>query len=672
MSSGQSPRRLDRLAAWSATGRGSRSATLALAALLGLVAAVFAAAAVLALPVPHGVPLSCLGALAVVLAAWGGGGTLLGRWRALDRELGGWERHAAATLLGLGMLAGVTFVLGLLGQITRVAAAATLLTGSALAARLALAGPLRARAPWRGRGAFAGAAALGTVPVLATSFLACLPPPTWFDSLEYHLAIPASYVLEGRLVEMPDNFFSHLPHAGELVDTLLLALSRDLRPAPLHFLVGVIAVILVARLARRHLHPAAGPLAAAIFLTYREASLSLYAEGVDLYLTAAAVLAIDLFLAARDRASLLPAAGLFAGLRLRLQGARRRGGGSAGARRRAAPSPVSPDDRHRRWLLTPILLALPVVPWAVVNLVRHGDPAYPFLGAFGTAPGDAAWLAWISDYTRSMAIDGGNPLRFPAAFAGLFFSPSAWNPLPLVALALPWLPGRRPVRWAAALVAALLAVGWAAIGPVPRYGLPLVAVLSALGAAAVCALAGRLRLRRARIALGAVVGIVLVASAAGSAVDLVHARDFVPYLVGSEGAEEYLLRVGSVSPAAVFRTANQVLPADARVLSLDEPRMYGLWRRFTAASIFDRRTLRHFLAGNSTDAPAVAERLRAGGYTHLLVNRLYFADQAAKVGCPFDYDAPTLRLISELLASQAALVAGEKGAALYELRRPPA
>jgi hypothetical protein len=640
--------------------------------LLAATATVFAAVAVAVLPVPREVPLSCLAALLVALAAWGFGGTVVRRWPALDRELAGWEWHAAAALLGLGLLAGAVFALGVLGVITRGTAVATLTVGLVLAGRLAWLQRRAAPRPRAGTVAFAPAAACGIAPALAVSFLASLPPPTWFDALEYHLAIPAAYVLEGRLAELPDNFFSHLPHAGELVDTLLLALVREARPAPLHWIVGVLAAVLVARLARRHLHPAAGPLAAAVFLTYREASLSLYAEGVDLYLTAAAVLAVDLFLAARRGAALLPAAGLFAGLACAFKA---HGIAVVAALALAAVllgARSWPGAGRTQWLAAAALLAVPLVPWAAVNLVRHANPVYPFLGAlFGGPPGDAAWLAWISEYTRSMAIDGGDPRRFPAAFAGLLFSPSAWNPLPLAALALPWLRGRRPGRRAAFLIAALLAVGWVAIGAVPRYGLPVVAVLSALGAAGVCALAGRLRRRGARRVLAGTVGLALAASAAGAVIDLVRARDFVPYLVGSEGAEEYQLRLGSVSPAAVFRTANAVLRADARVLSLDEPRMFGLWRRFTAATIFDRRTLRHVLAGDATDTPdTVARRLRDASYSHLLVNRLYFADQAATVGCPFDYDPATLRLIDELLASHATLVAGSEGAALYELRRP--
>jgi hypothetical protein len=630
----------------------------------------FAAVAVTVLPVPREVGLSCLVALVLVLAAWGAGGTVVRRWPALDRELAGWDWHAAATLLGLGLLAGAAFALGVLGAITRGTAAATLCVGVALAVRLAVAGRRAAPRSRLGRAAFASAAACGMAPVLAVSFLACLPPPTWFDALEYHLAIPAAYVLEGRLVEIPDNFFSHLPHAGELVDTLLLALFREARPAPLHWIVGVLAAVLVARFARRHLHPAAGPLAAAIFLSCREASLSLYAEGVDLYLTAAAILAVDLFLAARRGAALLPAAGLFAGLACAFKA---HGIAVVAALALAAVllgGRSWPGAGPRRWLAAAALLAVPLAPWAAVNLVRHANPVYPFLGVlFGGPPGDAAWLAWISEYTRSMAIDGGDARRFPAAFAGLFFSPSAWNPLPLAALALPWLPGRRPGRRAAFLVAVLLAVGWVAIGAVPRYGLPFVAVLSALGAAALCTLAGRLRRRVARRVLAVTAGLALAASATGAVIELVRARDFVPYLVGSEGGEEYQLRLGSVSPAAVFRTANLVLPADARVLSLDEPRMFGLWRRFTAATIFDRRTLRRVLVGDATDTPAtVAARLRDASYSHLLVNRLYFADQAAKVGCPFDYDPETLRLIDELLAAHASLVAGTGGAALYELK----
>jgi hypothetical protein len=69
-----------------------------------------------------------------------------------------------------------------------------------------------------------------------------LTPPTEWDILAYHLAIPKLYLQAGRLYEIPWLLHSHWPHATELLYLLPLAFSADRAAALLHlgFAVGIL------------------------------------------------------------------------------------------------------------------------------------------------------------------------------------------------------------------------------------------------------------------------------------------------------------------------------------------------------------------------------------------------------------------------------------------------
>jgi hypothetical protein len=635
------------------------------------VAGVFTAVAVITMPTPGIALVSLLVAGLVLASAWGWGSALLRLWPSVEEAFTGAARSAVATLVGLAAQAGAVFAAAVVGALTVTVAVLVVGGGILLAFVRAARGHQR---PVRSRGAGRLewlAFGLGIAPVFVLGLLASLPPPTFFDSLEYHLAIPADYVMSGTLAAMPDNFFSHLPHATEMLDVLIMLLGRNLRVAPLHWGVGIIAALLLAHLARRHFHPSAGALAVAIFFGCQEAALSLYAEGVDLPFTACSLVAIDLFLTSRDRPRVLAAAFFFAGLAtsFKVQGVlvvAALGLATLVLRR----SHLRGRAGRRLAVRAALLAALPVLPWAIVNVVRHGNPGYPFLGAlFGQPSGNGRWLAWILAYTRSMGIDGGNLARLPGALTGMLFQPAAWNPLPLAAVLAFWPARRRVPRREGALVAAVLLVGWAAAATVFRYGMPAFAVVSALAAAGIYSLLGELRARVWRRAAAGATMAVLLVSTAHMAIAFVQARDFVPYLLGAENDVAYQERVVPYSPASVFAVANRTLPADARVLSFDEPRVYGLWRPVRAASIFDRRVLESFLRGGDAGSPAeVASRIRAAGFDYVLVNAEYFDDQARKMGNPYRYTAAERELIDRILADDAERVVGQaRGPAIYKL-----
>ena len=568
----------------------------------------------------------------------------------------------------LGLLLFLAAVARLPGRLTLLTALAGGLGAAWIGPSVSEKTPSSRRAGWFSRAPLL----LVLVPVFAVALPATLPPIAWFDALEYHLVLPSQNLVEGGLADRPDNFFSHLPHAGALVDGLVFAFDPSFRPGPFHWLLSLAAAILLARLVRRHLHPAAGPLAAAIFFASSEASMAIYVEGADLVFTGASILAIDLFLGSRRDHRLLPASFLVAGFvcSFKVQGI-------AVVAALAATVALIGRDRirdggGRRILLSGSLFAVPLVPWGIVNLVRHANPIYPY-GAvlFGGPAGDRAWLDWITWYARVMAIDQGNPLRFPAAFLRQLFNPTVWNPLPLAAFLLPLAAGRRRARLEAAVVTAFLFLGWELIAAVSRYGFPACAMLSGLAAVAIAGLFARLpRFVIRPAALGALAAVLLLGGVS-SVIGIFSSRDFVAYLIGVESETEYEGRTIPQSPRVLYRWANENLVQDVRILSLDEPRLYGLWRSCDGASMMDRRVLRRFLRGGTQDTPAlVAGRIRAAGFTYLLANPAYADKWLVKIHSPFGYTLPERKLINDLLIEDARLVRKEGDASLWELRPP--
>lgn len=656
----------------------TRFTALALAGLVTVTASLFVAATAALLPSATEILPSLGVALAVHAAAAGFGGLVLARIPALEDRIRGGERVAIATLLGLGFLSLAMFCIGLLGLIGRATSAGLLIAGwvllAAQARRAGLGGP---SVPSRLRRLALAPALAVTLPILSASLLCALPPPSWFDALQYHLVIPATYVLEGRLVEMPANFFSHLPHGIELLDTLILSLSPDLRVAPFHWGIGLLALVFIAQAARRHVHRASGPLAVAIFLSLQQAALSTYVEGVDLALCACLVLSTDLMLRARRGADhgLVAAAFLVAGL----SGAFKIHGLPYAAVLALAALVLGRLDlgSRRGWrgaLVAGGACVLPVLPWLVLGVSRHGNPFYPFLGGLFGRPEDQAWIEWISVHTRSVGLGGsdGGASGAAGSLTGLWFEPSTWNPLALLFLATPLLWRRREGARELLGVAALLAATWWVTAPLLRYGLPVAGLLAACSAGALLRVLARVGSGAMRGLAVTLAGAALLASTLSTLQTMVQSRDPFPWLVGSESTADYERRSSPASPLLLFRRANELLPPDARVLSLDEPRMYGLWRPFVAATIFDRPALTLFLApGETAEGVTPAEmtrRIREAGFTHLLTSPEFTRSKHALVGSPLRSDAIEA-LAAAIVSGHARPLARDGDARLYALDR---
>ncbi len=66
------------------------------------------------------------------------------------------------------------------------------------------------------------------VVVAGMALLCAFAPPTYYDSLVYHLALPAKYLQEGKIGFIPYNHYSHFPQNMEMIFAWFLALGDDI------------------------------------------------------------------------------------------------------------------------------------------------------------------------------------------------------------------------------------------------------------------------------------------------------------------------------------------------------------------------------------------------------------------------------------------------------------
>ncbi|MFH1378885.1 MAG: glycosyltransferase family 39 protein [bacterium] len=74
------------------------------------------------------------------------------------------------------------------------------------------------------------------------SFIAALAPPNYYDSLVYHLALPAYYIRQKSIAPLQFNLFSYFPAHMEMLYTLALSLGGEITANLISWVTSVIAL----------------------------------------------------------------------------------------------------------------------------------------------------------------------------------------------------------------------------------------------------------------------------------------------------------------------------------------------------------------------------------------------------------------------------------------------
>ncbi len=498
------------------------------------------------------------------------------------------ERLVLESALGLGLLGLAWLGLGLAGALRAPVAWAVLSLLALAVGRPALAwlrdlraavGDLRPRG--RVEWLLAGFVAF----MAGVALLNALAPPTAWDALLYHLTGPRADLAAGHLRVDPWLPETGYPQGVELLYAWAMLLGSDRAPAVIHWVFGMLTLLLVWGWGREAGGGArAGWLACAVLLSaatypglmgwaYTDAATSLYAS---------AALAAALRWRESGRRPALALAGVLAGLAFGTKYT----AGVVGL----ALGLVFVASQPRQLLRNALALGLPALavalPWLVKNALLAGNPFYPFL--FAGRGWDGIRAAWYSQTgTGLLASDPTKLLTAPFIMSLLGAEGTdVWHatlgPLFLMLLpaaALGWR-ARSARRWLrdALLFALVLYLCWLAGAATSRLLVQPRLLLPVLPPLAVVAAVGLLGLRALtlpafsvyRVTLAAVL-LTLALTAVQAAGELLH-NQVLPVLAGTLSEEDYRYqRLGWYYGAL---HAVQDLPAGSRVLFLFEPRTY--------------------------------------------------------------------------------------------------
>ncbi|MBI5244836.1 MAG: hypothetical protein HY922_14295 [Elusimicrobia bacterium] len=598
--------------------------------------------------------------LAVVfIAAVGSGRVLLRAFEA--KEISESEKTLIGGTLGIGLLSQAVFLLGVLGLL-KTWAAVLLLGGLWVVGFTELREIFRSFSANRNLLTDRPFAVLAVLLPLGLAYLACFAPPHHYDALVYHLALPAAYIREGRILPVEHLVYTHFPQNGEMLYTLALLLGSDTLAQLFTWLGAFLSVWWIFEMGKREAPVSAVMLACALVSTHAGILLlasTAYVECIAMLWITASALSFFRWLETSKEApsrGWLALAGVFAGLGLGTKyyagicpmifGAflLLRWAAWAGGESQEEGGVASRLGRRSDFFVYAFAAGLAGSPWLLKNLYTVGNPVFPFLYQWLPARG-VGWAAGTAGRYFDMLTEYGHTggtarefLRFifTAAVGSSRYGGGAdvlgslgWSLIFAAFPAAVWAALRnRYLRWILFYCLCHWAV-WFGTRVVLRFLIvivPLAALPTACG------------LHQLWLALGprdfgpgippvhapaerAGRALLLGAAAAAVAVNLglflyVHAIfDSLPVVIGLQSRREYLSRKLDYYTCARF--AAERLGQNDRILVVGEQRGYYVEQPHTATSVMSPN--RFVLAANeSADAEGLARRMKAEGLLVLL------------------------------------------------------
>jgi hypothetical protein len=465
------------------------------------------------------------------------------------------------------------------------------------------------------------------IPVGFISLLLALTPPTYYDALVYHLALPSAYIRAGHWIGWQDLVYSAFPQNLEMLWTLGLLTGVPALPNLISWIMAAMLLVAVDRWSRRFLDAATGS-AAAVFLLAMPAFLLLSSGGyVDVGLALYAFLslyALSLRTPEHEQGpSLL--AGVFAGFAI---GIKYTGGIGFLLGLVWILTDRSRAQKMKSALLYTGAAFIVFLPWLIKNWIYMGNPVFPFFYTWGRQAMNPWMQGAAQGYFRALVEYHPHSvwelprLLWSIAVQGIQFGGGidilgdfGWAPLVLFLPAIALTAKRPTILKKAGLYALLFFSIWGMTRPVLRFLLPLAPLLAVLAAYGWTTLERKNREYRwvARGTLG-LLGL-------SSLFTFFQITDvFQPFRVplGLQSRAEYLTEKLNYYGAASFINENS--DPKASVLVVGDQRSYYYERHVLAWTVFNRNPIIDW-TDNAADALALRETLRQHA-TLMVVNHV--------------------------------------------------
>jgi hypothetical protein len=456
-----------------------------------------------------------------------------------------------------------------------------------------------------------------------------LAPPVKFDSLVYHLYLPAYYLEAGKFVYHPRLFFWGMPQLAELLYTVAMAISRSEAASLVAWSVGVISTVGILGYVKERLGITPAWISVLTLMSGYTLVMILptaYVEWFSILYGFGLFVLLDLW-SHQYQSKWLIWAGVLVGLGMGVKY-------SNGVLLIAGVFVIVIQSMLRKHNFTRlvkdlILICAPALlitsPWLIKNLLATGNPLYPFLypsGAvdiyrliFYQSPGVSSWVETLS-LPLNATIRGlqGTP-GYSATISPLFLALC-----PLAFIGYRARPGseRSTILTAsgisiAGVIVWMIASRFSGLLIQSRlyFGLfPSLACLAGAGFSAVT------QFKFSTVRLGRIIGVLVFLVFLLNAFEITREivqKNSLKTIIGLESSESYLgQNLGWYYPA--MEAVND-LPEDAQVLMLWEPRAYYCLPKCTPDEVLDR--WRHELSLRS-DAEAININWVQTGITHIL------------------------------------------------------
>lgn len=244
------------------------------------------------------------------------------------------------------------------------------------------------------------------------AFIGTTVPEISYDALVYHLAVPRSYLLAGRMIDLPYNHYSYLPTLTSMFYVWGLSAGGMYMAKLINFAIGMAVLRAVYVFADMQGGRKLALGACALIITI---PLVLYLHwmtnsdlGASLFLVLAVICCWKWCHGEKKRVIYLHLMALFCGMALATKYTAGIGV-LALLTYGAATLPAVPAlSKGRMIAASMILVTLPLIPWWVRNMVFQGNPFYPYAaGYFGGTNFDlellSGWYAETRNGTPGLA-----------------------------------------------------------------------------------------------------------------------------------------------------------------------------------------------------------------------------------------------------------------------------
>ena len=468
-------------------------------------------------------------------------------------------------------------------------------------------------------------------PAVVSSIIGALAPPTQFDSLAYHLALPARYLANGIISARDGNFFFSFPQNMEMLYLFAVTIDNDILANLLHWIFMPLTGLAILSFCRRFAGAREGIIAALIWSFTPLVLFLATGTYVDLAVAFFIFLSFYALMLAREsgRSSWIVYAGIFTGL-------------AAGTKYTALAAGLVLfvilifEAKTRRGAITSaVFFAIPgflvFIPWLIKNIVFLKNPVAPFFtnlfaGSVIAAAPAAGYISHVQSH--GLSISGIRELIFLPwqltaygfRFGGAFDITGALFLLFIPCLFLPRQISKMNPRNNTKLIA-FFTIGyfavWLMTGKVMRFLLPVIPFLCLLSAG------GLLRLTAQRFMRAFAYALLIIMMAHNLLIYhwTMAAPDPYTVVLGNETRDSYLSK--KLNYYNALNKCVNGLGAPAKILFVGETRRYYCNANALVPSVFDEHPLQTW-ANNAATPRQLAATLNNQRITHVFINRFEY------------------------------------------------